>query len=213
MLRRILRRAVRHAHQTLKTRGPWLHELVPTVVATLGDAFPELTAHPLKVAAVIRDEEESFLRTLDRGIALFDKAVTASGGTGSVQAADAFKLHDTYGFPIDLTRVMAQERGLAVDEAGFETLMEAARQRSRRTADDDDAITLPPAAIARPKHPGIEPTDHRAAHAPRPLTPRPPALPHRPAASPVARFGTPPARRAAAAGRTRTTRNRARRGR
>ena len=170
VLRRILRRAVRHAHQTLKTRGPWLHELVPTVVATLGDAFPELTEHPHRVAAVIRDEEESFLRTLDRGIALFDKAVTASGGTGSVQAADAFKLHDTYGFPIDLTRVMAQERGLAVDEAGFETLMEAARQRSRRTADDDDAITLPPEAIARLKHLGIEPTDDGAADDARPIT-------------------------------------------
>ena len=170
VLRRILRRAVRHAHQTLETRGPWLHKLVPTVVATLGDAFPELTAHPLKVAAVIRDEEESFLRTLDRGIALFDKAVTASGGTGSVRAADAFKLHDTYGFPIDLTRVMAQERGLAVDEAGFETLMEAARQRSRRTAGDDDAITLPPEAIARLKHMGIEPTEDAARNDAKPMT-------------------------------------------
>ena len=170
VLRRILRRAVRHAHQTLKTRGPWLHELVPTVVATLGDAFPELTEHPHRVAAVIRDEEESFLRTLDRGIALFDKAVTASGGTGSVRAADAFKLHDTYGFPIDLTRVMAQERGLAVDEAGFETLMEAARQRSRRTAGDDDAITLPPEAIARLKHMGIEPTEDAARNDAKPMT-------------------------------------------
>ena len=170
VLRRILRRAVRHAHQTLETRGPWLHELVPTVVATLGDAFPELTEHPDRVAAVIRDEEESFLRTLDRGIALFDKAVTASGGTGSVRAADAFKLHDTYGFPIDLTRVMAQERGLAVDEAGFETLMEAARQRSRRTAGDDDAITLPPEAIARLKHMGIEPTEDAARNDAKPMT-------------------------------------------
>ena len=170
VLRRILRRAVRHAHQTLQTRGPWLHELVPTVVATLADAFPEFTEHPRKVAAVIRDEEESFLRTLDRGIALFDKAVTASGGTGSVQAADAFKLHDTYGFPIDLTRVMASERGLTVDEAGFETLMEAARQRSRRTVGDDDAITLPPEAIARLKHMGVEPTEDEARNDAKPIT-------------------------------------------
>jgi len=170
VLRRILRRAVRHAHQTLQTRGPWLHELVPTVVATLGDAFPEFTEHPGKVAAVIHDEEESFLRTLDRGIALFDKAVTASGGTGSVQAAAAFKLHDTYGFPIDLTRVMASERGLTVDEAGFETLMDAARQRSRRTTDDDDAITLPPEAIARLKHMGIDPTEDEPRNDAKPIT-------------------------------------------
>jgi len=170
VLRRILRRAVRHAHQTLETRGPWLHELVPTVVATLGDAFPELTEHPDKVATVIHDEEESFLRTLDRGIALFDKAVTASGETGSVQAADAFKLHDTYGFPIDLTRVMAQERGLRVDEPGFETLMEAARQRSRRTADDDNTITLPPEAIAGLEHMGVEPTDDGARDDAKPIT-------------------------------------------
>ena len=162
VLRRILRRAVRHAHQTLETRGAWLHELVPTVVATLGDAFPELTENPGKVATVIRDEEESFLRTLDRGIALFENAADAVGANGQIPAADAFKLHDTFGFPIDLTRVMARERGLTVDEAGFDTLMEAARQQSRRTVDLDEAITLPPEAIARLKTLGIEPTDDTA---------------------------------------------------
>ncbi len=176
VLRRILRRAVRHAHQTLQTRGAWLHELVPTVVATLGDAFPELNENPLKVAAVVRDEEESFLRTLDRGIALFENAADAAGGMdgmdgmGQLPAADAFKLHDTYGFPIDLTLVMARERGLTVDEAGFETLMEAARQRSRRRTGLDEAITLPPEAIARLKHLGIKPTDDTAKFDAKPVT-------------------------------------------
>jgi alanyl-tRNA synthetase len=160
VLRRILRRAVRHAHQTLQTTGAWLHELVPTVVATLGDAFPELAQRPDKVADAIRDEEESFLRTLDRGLELFGRAVEDAGraGRGEISADDAFRLHDTYGLPIDLTRVMAEERGMTVDLDGYEKRMEQARARSRRAAGEQQTMQLPAEAAAGLKARGLEPT-------------------------------------------------------
>jgi alanyl-tRNA synthetase len=160
VLRRILRRAVRHAHQTLQTSGAWLYELVPTVVRTLGDAFPELAQRPEKIADVIRDEEESFLRTLDRGLDLFTGAVDGANKAGRtrISADDAFKLHDTFGLPIDLTRVMAEERGMTVDLDGYETLMDEARQRSRRAIGAKEPMELPPEALARLNGQGAEPT-------------------------------------------------------
>ncbi|MHC4220074.1 MAG: alanine--tRNA ligase [Planctomycetota bacterium] len=160
VLRRILRRAVRHSHQTLQTTGAWIHELVPTVVETLGDAFPELTQRPDKVADAIRDEEESFLRTLDRGLELFTRAVDNAGEAGGEQisSGDAFRLHDTFGLPIDLTRVMAEERGMTVDLDGYEKLMEEARQRSRKAAGEKEPMELPADAVTRLKGLGVEPT-------------------------------------------------------
>jgi alanyl-tRNA synthetase len=160
VLRRILRRAVRHAHQTLQTTGAWLYELVPTVVQTLGDAFPELKLRPDTVADAIRDEEESFLRTLDRGLELFTRAAGDAGEAGrrQISAADAFRLHDTCGLPIDLTRVMAEERGMTVDLDGYEKLMEQARARSRRAAGEKQRMELPAEAIARLRSTGVEPT-------------------------------------------------------
>jgi alanyl-tRNA synthetase len=172
VLRRILRRAVRLAHQTLSTTGAWLHELVPTVVETLGPAFPELSGDPQHVADVIREEEESFLRTLDRGIALFDDAARRVEGAtpARITAEDAFKLHDTFGFPIDLTRVMAEERGLAVDEEGYERLMEEARTLSRRGGEAEQRLVLPPDAIARLRHLGVVATHDEDKHHGRPVT-------------------------------------------
>ncbi|MHC5002103.1 MAG: alanine--tRNA ligase [Planctomycetota bacterium] len=170
VLRRILRRAVRHAHQTLGVEGPLLCHLVPAVVESLGDAFPELKKNPAHVAEIIRDEEESFLRTLDRGLALFAEAADRAAATKRVDADDAFRLHDTFGFPIDLTRVMAEERGLEVDEAGFERLMDDARELSRRGGDEQQTLTLPPEAMARLKHLGIEPTRDVDKHHGRPIT-------------------------------------------
>jgi alanyl-tRNA synthetase len=174
VLRRILRRGVRHAHQTLGVKGPLLCKLVPAVVESLGDAFHEMKRNPTAVADIIHDEEESFLRTLDRGLALFADAAdrSAEAGTATVSAADAFRLHDTYGFPIDLTRVMAEERGMTVDESGYETLMEEARNKSRRGGQGETAITLPPEAIARLGHLGIAPTVDDEKYRPRPLTVR-----------------------------------------
>jgi alanyl-tRNA synthetase len=126
--------------------------------------------NPGRVAAVIRDEEESFLRTLDRGLALFDEAAQRAAETGArIGAEDAFRLHDTFGFPIDLTRVMAVERGLAVDEAGYERLMDEARTRSRAAAGGQEAIAPGPEAIARLKHLGVRPTDDEPKYEMRPV--------------------------------------------
>ena len=135
VLRRILRRAVRYGRQTLGVQQPFFYKLVDTVVENFGDAFPELAKNPAAVAAELKDEEESFGRTLDRGIALFDEAAQRAEQK-TIAADDAFRLHDTFGFPLDLTQLMAEERGMTVDVEGFETLMEQARERSREGAGD-----------------------------------------------------------------------------
>jgi alanyl-tRNA synthetase len=133
VLRRILRRAVRFGWQHLNLHEPFLCKLVDTVVASMGVAFPELRKSPQHVKDVLLDEERSFGRTLERGMALFDEAAARarSDHHGEIRGEDAFKLHDTYGFPIDLTEVMAQEKGLRVDIGEYERLMEDARARAR----------------------------------------------------------------------------------
>jgi len=158
VLRRILRRAVRYGRQTLGVPGVFMADLVPTVVESMGDFFPELRKRPDHVQRVIRDEEEAFGRTLANGLALFDKA---SQGRTQVAAEDAFKLHDTYGFPIDLTQLMAEERGMTVDVAGFNALMEQAREQSRSGGREDDGLrrlALGTDAIAKLKSLHAKPT-------------------------------------------------------
>lgn len=135
VLRRILRRAVRYGRQKLDAPQGFMTDLAPTVVEMLGDAFPELKNDPKRVYEIIADEEESFGRTLDRGIKMFDELDNEGG---QVSGDDAFKLYDTYGFPIDLTEIMANERGLKVDLAGFERAMEEAKERSRQGGKKDD---------------------------------------------------------------------------
>ncbi|MCE9561474.1 MAG: alanine--tRNA ligase [Planctomycetes bacterium] len=132
VLKRILRRAERYGVQVLGTHEPFLYKLVSTVVDSFGDAFPELKRDPQKVRDIIYDEEVAFLRTLTRGIKLFDKirADMAKTGRTQVSGEEAFKLHDTYGVIIDITLQMAQEKGLTVDVAGFETVMLEAQKRS-----------------------------------------------------------------------------------
>jgi alanyl-tRNA synthetase len=164
VLRRILRRAVRHGRQTLGVEKPFLCDLATTVVETMGEFFPELRKDPEHVYAVIRDEEEAFGRTIDRGIALFDQAAErARSHSDVVPAEDAFKLHDTYGFPIDLTQIMAEERGLMVDVAGFDRLMEEARERARagggRGEGAHPAGELPGDAVARLRALEVRPTN------------------------------------------------------
>jgi alanyl-tRNA synthetase len=171
VLRRILRRAVRHARQTMGTDKPVLCELVPSVVDSLGEAFPELKQNPQRVADVIRQEEEAFLRTIDRGIELFE-AACGLARNGTLSAADAFKLHDTYGFPIDLTCVMAEERGMKVDVEGFEKLMSEAREKSRAGTTHEETITLTPSAIDHLKKAGIKPTKDEYKYGNRPVTAR-----------------------------------------
>jgi len=157
VLRRILRRAARHAHQTLGVDGPMLYKLVPSIVETLGDTFPEITKNSTHIAAVIKDEEESFLKTLDRGLELFDKAVK-NGASKTIDAKTAFTLHDTFGFPVDLTEVMAEERGMIVDRDGYEILMEVARETSRATSSTDQKMQLPPDVLASLQTLQIHPT-------------------------------------------------------
>jgi alanyl-tRNA synthetase len=163
VLRRILRRAVRFGRQTLELKDPFLHTLVPVVVEAMGGAFPELKKNPGRVAEIIKDEEVSFGRTLDRGIALFEEAANRGGGK-MISGEDAFKLHDTYGFPIDLTRIMAEERGMSVDLSLFEIIMEKARDLARSGGEKGDARLweLPPDVLAKLQATGVTPTDDSA---------------------------------------------------
>jgi alanyl-tRNA synthetase len=221
VLRRILRRAVRYGRQMLGAKTGFFAQLVPVVVERFGEAFPELRKDPARVAKVILDEEESFGKTLDRGIFHFRKAwerAVASGtlkpehlakggrvvvsnddsgsmeiqyfdkqeqptgfGGGTVfdgpnyltlvkswftsppviRAEDAFLLYDTYGFPVDLTQLMAEERGLSVDITGFGRLMEFAKEKSRAGGklETEKSLTLAGDQVARLKHLEIDPTD------------------------------------------------------
>ncbi|MCX6962248.1 MAG: alanine--tRNA ligase [Verrucomicrobia bacterium] len=136
VLRRILRRAVRYG-RSLGFRAPFFHKLVDVLARTMGDVFPEIRAKQKHIENVLKLEEESFNKTLDRGIELFNEAATQ----GNISGAFAFKLYDEQGFPLDLTELMARERGLTVDTEGFNTLMEAKRARAR-AAQKKQVITL-----------------------------------------------------------------------
>ena len=126
VLRRILRRAVRYG-RSLGFRAPFFHKLVDVLARTMGDVFPEIRAKQKHIEDVLKLEEESFNKTLDRGIELFNEAAAK----GNITGAFAFKLYDEQGFPLDLTELMARERGLTVDTEGFNKLMEAQRARAR----------------------------------------------------------------------------------
>ena len=157
VLRRILRRAVRYGRQMMDARTGFLSDLVPVVVALMGDAFPELREKESFVREVILDEEESFGRTLDRGIKRFEEI--ASRGE-AISGEDAFMLYDTYGFPLDLTQLMAAERGMRVDVEGFHRCMEEQRRRSQAAAKGGkESLTLSAEAISRLQALGVEPTD------------------------------------------------------
>ncbi|MEN9537641.1 MAG: alanine--tRNA ligase, partial [Verrucomicrobiota bacterium] len=140
VLRRILRRAVRYG-RTLGLKNGFFHQLVGVLADTMGDVFPEIRTRRTVVADVIRIEEESFNRTLDKGIALFEDEASKLKAGGVISGAIAFRLYDEQGFPLDLTQLMARERGLTVDGAGFEKLMEEQRNRAR-AAQKKEIITL-----------------------------------------------------------------------
>ena len=130
VLRRILRRAMRHAH-LLGAAEPLMHRLAPTLIAEMGAAYPELVrAQPL-IVETLRQEEERFRRTLGRGMALLDEATAGLGEGGVLSGETAFKLYDTYGFPLDLTQDAVRARNLTVDQAGFDLAMERQRQMAR----------------------------------------------------------------------------------
>ncbi len=137
VLRRILRRAVRYG-RTLGFHEPFFSKLVNVLSLTMGDVFPEVRAKQPQIIETIQREEESFNKTLDRGIELFEREIAAGS---SISGAFAFRLYDEQGFPLDLTELMARERGLTVDTAGFETLMEEQRDRARK-AQKKSVITV-----------------------------------------------------------------------
>jgi len=128
VIRRILRRAIRYGWDQLDLKEPFMHKLVPTLAEQFEDVFPELLAQQEYVINVVKSEERGFLKTLGQGIELFNEMIE---GKDVLPGEDAFKLHDTYGFPIDLTQLMARERGVEVDEEGFNELMQEQKERAR----------------------------------------------------------------------------------
>ena len=128
VVRRILRRAIRYGWDTLCLKEPFFYKLVPVLSGQFKSVFPEIDAQEEYVINVIRSEEQSFLRTLGQGIDLFNQMIE---GKEKLSGDDAFKLHDTYGFPIDLTQLMAREQSVSVDEARFEELMKEQKDRAR----------------------------------------------------------------------------------
>ena len=133
VIRRILRRAVRYYYSYLHYKQPLLFQLVPLLAKQFEDVFPELEKQVDFVSKVVKEEEEGFLRTLEKGLKRIDDIIKSLGGNKqlNISGKDAFELYDTYGFPIDLTRLIAGENGLTVDEPGFEQEMKAQKARSR----------------------------------------------------------------------------------
>ena len=146
VIRRILRRAVRYAYTFLDMKDALLYRLVPVLVDQMGQAYPEIAKQQELIARVIKEEEEAFLKTLDRGIKLMDSLVAKckEEGTGKIKGEDAFVLYDTFGFPIDLTELIAKENGLTVDLEQFEKELQKQKERSRASEkkQEGDWITL-----------------------------------------------------------------------
>ncbi len=131
VLRRIARRAIRHGYK-LGARKPFFHTLVMPLAAEMGDAYPELLREAVRVTEVLKQEEERFFQTIANGMEILEGAL--AGGAGQVDGETAFKLHDTFGFPLDLTADVCRERGVSVDEAGFQTAMNRQREQARASA-------------------------------------------------------------------------------
>ncbi len=133
VIRRILRRAVRYGYTFLDFRKPFIHQLVPVLTENMGGAFPELVKQQELVVNVIREEEDSFLRTLETGIKMLDTIIEATKRKNGIEVSGnvAFELYDTFGFPLDLTELILREQGLTVNRNEFESAMEAQKSRSR----------------------------------------------------------------------------------
>ena len=131
VIRRILRRAVRYGYTFLGFTEPFLCRLIPQLVADMGEAYPELPAQQKLIENVIREEENAFLRTLDRGIRMLEDNMAKNAATKVVSGTDAFVLYDTYGFPIDLTELIAAEKGYTVDLDGFNVELGKQKERAR----------------------------------------------------------------------------------
>ena len=146
VIRRILRRAVRYAYTFLGQKEAFLYKLLPTLVEEMGDAFPELKAQQTLIAKVMKEEEDSFLRTLDKGISLLDKAMEQLKAENKTELSgeQAFRLFDTYGFPLDLTELICRENGFTVNEEQFDVEMQKQKERARNAAavENSDWVNL-----------------------------------------------------------------------
>ena len=146
VIRRILRRAVRYAYTFLGQREAFMYKLLPTLVKEMGGAYPELVAQQQLIGRVMKEEEESFLRTLATGINMLEGVIAETRAAGStvVDGKKAFTLFDTYGFPLDLTQLICAEAGLTVDEAAFQVEMQKQKERARNAAavETDDWVVL-----------------------------------------------------------------------
>ena len=136
VIRRILRRAVRYAYTFLDQKEAFLYRLVDTLIALMGDAYPELKKERDLIIKVTKEEEDSFLRTLAKGMALLDRAIAAARkeGKSEISGKEAFVLYDTYGFPLDLTELILKENNMTLDQAGFDAEMDQQKQRARNAA-------------------------------------------------------------------------------
>ena len=134
VLRRVLRRASRFG-RNLGMKNIFLYQLVETVIDVMGESFPEIEEKKSHIINVIKSEEESFNKTLDNGLEVFEQIINNLGNNNKINGSDAFRLYDTYGFPFDLTRLMANEKNISVDEKGFNVCMEEQKLRSRASSD------------------------------------------------------------------------------
>ncbi|XP_011689776.1 PREDICTED: alanine--tRNA ligase, cytoplasmic isoform X2 [Wasmannia auropunctata] len=160
VLRRILRRAVRYATEKLNAKPGFFGTLVNVVVDLLGDVFPEVKKDPQSIIEVINEEETQFLKTLSRGRNLLNRTITKLESTDTVPGDVAWRLYDTYGFPIDLTQLMTEEKGLKIDMAGYEESKKQAQLISQNKAGGvDDQINLDVHAITELQKQGVKPTD------------------------------------------------------
>ena len=146
VIRRILRRAVRYAYTFLGQKQAFMYKLLPVLIENMGGAYPELKAQQALIEKVMKEEEESFLRTLETGIRLLEKTMneTKAAGKTEISGVDAFTLYDTFGFPFDLTELILRENGLTADVKGFEAEMQKQKERARNAAavETGDWVTL-----------------------------------------------------------------------
>ena len=145
VIRRILRRAIRYGFTFLNTKEPFIYELVAVLSNQMSEFFPEIKSQQTLVTNVIREEEASFLRTLDQGLQLLENVMNQTAGT-EISGEKAFELYDTFGFPIDLTALILRERGYQLDEAGFEKAMQEQKSRSRAASEvstEDWSVLIP----------------------------------------------------------------------
>ncbi len=145
VIRRILRRAIRYGFTFLNTKEPFINQLVGVLANQMGEFFPEIKAQQQLVTNVIREEEASFLRTLDQGLQLLENVVAETKGS-TVSGTKAFELYDTFGFPIDLTALILREKGFELDEAGFNAAMQEQKNRSRAASEvstEDWSVLIP----------------------------------------------------------------------